>query len=208
MAGVSLVFWKQMASRVELLGGWDGCRVQRCTWRWGDEFLLWRMGLVSQAEWWHLEHTMEHQLSESGLSIESVPEFQYMKWRLHPIVGCHRSRIGHLKLVHSGCGSQRVLKNEMSAGTETVPAQELPNPYSSNQLSSVTILQTLWTLILRVAIGNCPSWPKQYACAAYFPTHCPARWLSPVSIILSTTSFRTNRACKLFFCGQLTRLIA
>jgi hypothetical protein len=31
MAGLSSVFWKQMALRVELLGGWDGCRVQRST---------------------------------------------------------------------------------------------------------------------------------------------------------------------------------
>jgi hypothetical protein len=63
-----------MPSRVELLGGWDGCRVQRSTGLWGDEFLLWRMGLVSHAELWHLEHTMEHQLSDAELSIESVPE--------------------------------------------------------------------------------------------------------------------------------------
>jgi hypothetical protein len=35
---------------------------------------------------------MEHQLSNAGLSIESVPEFQYWMWRLRPIVGCRRSR--------------------------------------------------------------------------------------------------------------------
>jgi hypothetical protein len=80
------------ANGLELLGGWDGCGIQRCTGHWDGEFLLWRMGHVSHAEWWHLEHTMEHKLSDAGPSIESVPEFQYWKWRLHPIVGCHRSR--------------------------------------------------------------------------------------------------------------------
>jgi hypothetical protein len=44
------------------------------------------------AEYWHLEHTMEHQLSNAGISIDSVPEFQYWMWRLRSIVGCRRSK--------------------------------------------------------------------------------------------------------------------
>jgi hypothetical protein len=35
---------------------------------------------------------MEHRLWNAGLSIDSVPDFQYWKWRLCLIVGCRRSR--------------------------------------------------------------------------------------------------------------------